>query len=160
MYAKGTTLILDFGTFNHYGISDGSGGVIHNSKKYHMVTHESEADFADGKDIIVSDITSNNPLYALDKAKRYIGMSYDLLQSNREHFVRLCHGLEVESTQIQKYFLVSVATGLAIKSNNLIIKTASAAASLAALFTSKEKSPFKNASIAALVAAGVVIFVS
>ena len=44
MYAKGTTLLLDFGTFNHYGIADGCGGVIHNSKKYFMVTHESEAD--------------------------------------------------------------------------------------------------------------------
>ena len=156
MYAKGTTLLLDFGIFNHYGIADGCGGVIHNSKKYFMVTHESEADFAEGKDIIVSDITSNNSTYAFNKAKRYIGMSYDLLQSNCEHFVRLCHGLEVESTQIQKYLLASAAAGVAIKSNNSIIKMASVAASLAALFTPKEESPFKNAAIASLVTASVV----
>jgi len=159
MYTKGTTLLLDFGTFNHYGISDGCGGVIHNSKKYRMVTHESEADFAEGKDIIVSDITSNNPCYAFDKAKRYIGMGYDLLQSNCEHFIRLCHGLEVESTQIQKYLLASATAGVALKSNNSIVKMASIAASLAALITPKEESPFKNAAIAALVTAGVMMAV-
>ena len=70
MYAKGTTLLLDFGIFNHYGIADGCGGVIHNSKKYRMVTHESEANFAEGKDILVSDITSNNSSQASDIAKR------------------------------------------------------------------------------------------
>ena len=156
MYAKGTTLLLDFGIFNHYGIADGCGGVIHNSKKYFMVTHESEAAFAEGKDIIVSDITSNNSTYAFNKAKRYIGMSYDLLESNCEHFVRLCHGLDVESTQIQKYLLVSTSAGIAVKSNNSTVKMASIAASLAALFTSKEERPFKNAAIAALVTASVV----
>lgn len=33
MYAAGTVLKLDFGTFHHYGIADGLGSVIHNSKK-------------------------------------------------------------------------------------------------------------------------------
>jgi len=160
MYTKGTTLILDFGIFNHYGIADGTGGVIHNSKKYRKVTHESEDDFAEGKEILVSDITSNNPSYAFDKAKGYIGMSYDLFQSNCEHFVRLCHGLVVESTQLHKYMVVSATTGLAIKSNNTIVKTASIAACLAALFTPEEKSPFKNAAIASLVTASVVFLLS
>ena len=44
MYPPGTTLKLDYGTFYHYGIADGLGGVIHNSKKLGKVTHESEAE--------------------------------------------------------------------------------------------------------------------
>jgi len=160
MYPAGTVLKLDFGMFFHYGVADGLGEVIHNSKKRLKVTKESYADFAEGKEIIISSITSNNPTQAAINAQRYIGMPYNLIKSNCEHFARLCHGLEVESTQIQQYLLVALGAGAAIKSNNSIVQAAGGAAALATLLTPTEESPFKNAVIAGLIAAGVVALVS
>ena len=160
MYPQGTTLKLDFRTFYHYGIADGKGGVIHNSKKHKMVTHESEADFAEGKPILISDIANNDPSFALEKAKSFIGMPYNLIKSNCEHFVRLCHGLEIESTQIQKYLLLSITSVIAYKSSNPTVKVVSGTASLAALFTSREENSFRNAAIAALIASGVYFAIS
>lgn len=157
MYTQGATLKLDFGTFYHYGIADGKGGVIHNSKKHMMVRHESEEVFAEGKQILISDITNNNPMFALEKAKRYIGMPYNLIKSNCEHFVRLCHGLEIESKQIQKYLLFSVTASIACKSSNPLIKITSGAASIAALFTSREENPVSNMVVAAMIATGVYL---
>ena len=156
MYPAGTVLKLDFGTFFHYGIADGFGKVTHNSKKHLKVTHESYNDFAEGKKIIVSDITSKNPEQAAINAHRYVGMPYGLIKSNCEHFVRLCHGLEIESTQIQQYFLAALGAGAALKSDNTIIKAAGSAVAIASLLTPTEESPFKNAAIAALIAAGLV----
>jgi hypothetical protein len=160
MYPAGTVLKLDFGTFSHYGIADGLGEVIHNSKKYFKVTQESYESFADGKEIIVSDITSENPSQAAINAKRYLGMQYNLIKSNCEHFARLCHGLEVESTQIQQYLLAALGAGAALKSSKSIIQAAGSAVAIASLLTPTEQSPFKNAAIAALIAAGVVALAS
>lgn len=156
MYQAGTVLRLDFGIFFHYGIADGLGEVIHNSKKHLKVTQESYANFADGKRILVSDITSNNPSQAVIRAKRYLGMPYDLIESNCEHFARLCHNLEVESTQIQQYLLAALGAGVALKSDNSIIQAAGGAVAIASLLTPTEQSPFKNATIAALVTVGLV----
>jgi len=156
MYPAGTVLKLDFGTFFHYGIADGLGEVIHNSKKHFKVTKESYAHFAEGKKIIVSDITSKNPAQAAINAQRYIGMPYNLIKSNCEHFARLCHGLEVESTQIQQYLLAALGAGVALKSNNSVVQAAGGAVALATLLTPTEQSPFKNAAVASLIAAGVV----
>lgn len=157
MYPAGTTLKLDFGTFFHYGIADGSGNVIHNSKKQLVVTKEPEASFADGKAIQVSSITSDNPESAVTKAERYLGMPYNLIKNNCEHFARLSHGLEIESTQIQQYLLAALGAGAAIESDNVIVKAAGAGVALASLLTPSEKSPFKNAAIAGLVGAGLAI---
>ena len=156
MYLAGTVLKIDCGAFFHYGVADGVGNVIHNSKKNLQVTHESYHGFSDGKEIFVSDITSQNPTQAAINAQRYIGMPYSLIKSNCEHFVRLCHGLEVESTQIQQYILVALGAGAALKSNNAIIQAAGSSIAIASLLTPTEESPFKNAAIAGLVAAGLV----
>jgi len=156
MYPSGTVLRLDFGTFSHYGIADGLGSVIHNSKKRLKVTKESYEDFADGKEILESDITSENPSKAVAMAQRYIGMPYDLLISNCEQFVRLCHGLEVESTQVQQYMLAALGAGIALSSDNPYVKTAGGATALASLLTPAEDSPFKNAAVLTLIALGVV----
>ena len=157
MYPAGAVLKLDFGTFFHYGVADGLGEVIHNSKKHLKVTKESYADFAEGKEIIISTITSENPAQAAINAQRYIGMPYNLIKSNCEHFARLCHGIEVESTQIQQYFLAALGAGAALKSNSSIVQAAGGAVALATLLTPTEESPFKNAAIAGLIAAGVVV---
>lgn len=155
MYPAGTVLKLDFGTYFHYGVADGAGKVIHNSKKRLKVTEESYEDFAEGKEIIVSSITSESPTQAVIRARRYLGMPYNLISSNCEHFARLAHGLEVESTQIQQYLLAALGAGAALKSDNTIIKAAGGAVALASLLTPTEESPFKNAAILALVAVGI-----
>ncbi|EGQ7835150.1 TPA: lecithin retinol acyltransferase family protein [Vibrio cholerae] len=156
MYKAGTVLKLDFGTFFHYGIADGFGSVIHNSKKHLKVTKESNDDFAEGKKIIVSKLTSQEPEKAVIRAERYIGMPYDLITANCEHFARLCHGLEVESTQLQQYMLLALGAGLALKSDNAYIKSVGGAVAISSLLTPAEESPFKNAGVATLLALGFV----
>jgi hypothetical protein len=156
MYTAGTVLKLDFGTFFHYGIADGLGEVIHNSKKHLMVTQETYEEFADGKSIIVSDMTGGNPDQAAINAKRYLGMPYNLIRSNCEHFARMAHGLEIESTQIQQYLLVALGAGVALKSDSTIVQAAGGAVAVASLLIPTEKSPFKNAAIAVLISTGIV----
>ena len=150
MYTKGTTLIIDFGTFCHYGISDGLGRVIHNSKKRLQVAYESEAVFSAGNEILISEITSENLSDAVEIAKEHIGTPYHLLELNCEHFVRLCHGLEVKSLQIQTYLLSLITALSAIYSQNPNVEYACAAASLAALCSPKEENPYKYALLGAL----------
>ncbi len=156
MYPAGTVLKLDFGAFFHYGLADGAGKVIHNSKIRFKVTVESYDEFADGKEILVSDITSENPSKAVTLAMRYIGMPYNLLSSNCEQFVRLCHGLEIESTQVQQYLLVALGAGMALKSENPYVKATGSAVAIASLLTPTEESPFKNSGITALIAIGFI----
>ncbi len=157
MYSAGTVLKLDFGTYFHYGIADGLGKVIHNSKKHLKVTKESYKEFAEGKEILISDINSENPTQAVINANHYLGMPYHLIKSNCEHFARLVHGLEVKSTQIQQHLLVALGTGMALKSDNTIIKVAGGTVALASLLTPTEESPFKNAAIFGFIAAGIAL---
>lgn len=160
MYPAGTVLKLDFGTFFHYGLADGAGKVIHNSKTRLKVAIDSYEDFAEGKEILVSALTSSDPSRSVTMAQRYVGMPYNLLSANCEQFVRLCHGLEVESTQVQQYLLAALGAGMALKSDNPYIKATGSAVALASYLTPTEESPFKNAGIAALIAVGVVALVS
>ncbi len=157
MYTAGTTLKVNLGSYFHYGIADGLGGVIHNSKLHLQVKWSSYADFAEGRiqDISVSNITSESPSQAVIKANHYIGMPYNLIYSNCEHFVRLCHGLEAESTQIQKCALIAVGGGCAIKSDDPTIKLVGAAVAVVSLLTPLEESPIKNAMIVALLVGGL-----
>ena len=151
MYQAGTTLKLDFGTFCHFGIADGEGNVIHNSKRRMMVTHDTEAEFSEGREILVSSITSENQGSAVLRAMSYIGMPYNLMSSNCEHFARLAHGIEIESTQLQQYLLAACGIGIAVKNNNTTVKLAGGAAAMASLLTPTEESPFKNSTIAVIV---------
>ena len=160
MYAAGTVLKLDFGTFFHYGIADGLGYVIHNSKRRLQVTRETYDEFADGREIQVSDITSQNPHHAVILAQRYIGMPYNLIKSNCEHFARLCHGLEKESTQIQQYLLAALGAGVALKSDNSVLQAVGGTIALTSLLTPTEESPFKNALVASLIVAGLMVLIS
>ncbi len=160
MYAAGTILRVDFGNFYHYGIADGAGGVIHNSKKRGKVTHESEDGFSGDYPIEISEVTSENPSHAVIIAKRYLSLPYNLFSSNCEHFVRLVHELDVESPQLQRYLLVALGAGIAIKSDNYMLKAIGGAVALASLLSSTEKSPFKNVAVAVLVAAGIAALVT
>ncbi|PTY38566.1 hypothetical protein BGP77_11505 [Saccharospirillum sp. MSK14-1] len=157
MYPAGTTLRIDLGAFSHYGIADGNGAVIHNSKKRLKITRESYDEFSGGREILSSNITGSKPETAVLMAERYIGMPYDLFASNCEHFVRLVHGLEKESVQIQKYLLVLLGAGIAATSDNNALKAAGGALSIATLLTPSEKSPYKNAAVFSLITAGLVV---
>ena len=156
MYPAGTVLKLDFGSFFHYGLANGDGKVIHNSKVRKKVTVESYEEFTEGKEIIVSDITSDNLSRSVVLAMRYVGMPYHLLSANCEQFVRLCHGLEIESTQVQQYLLAAFGAGIALKSDNPYTQAAGGAVALASYLTPTEESPFKNAAIAGLIAVGLL----
>ncbi|WP_086933351.1 hypothetical protein [Agarilytica rhodophyticola] len=101
MYQTGATLQLDYGTYCHYGIADGKGSVIHNSKKHGRVVRESYIHFAEGKDILISHIKGEVVSRAAIAAEKYCGLADDLFLPNSEHFARVCHGLERESIQIQ-----------------------------------------------------------
>ncbi len=157
MHPAGTTLKINYGSYNHYGIADGLGKVIHNSKKYFKVIEETEKDFSEGEDILVSNITSESPLKAAMIASRYLGMPYSLFFSNCEHFVRLSHGLDVESTQVQQYLLCALGAGIALESKNKDIQVLAGAVSLGALLTPSEENPFKNIGTALAIAAGIIV---
>ncbi len=160
MYALGTTLRINFGGFYHYGIADGTGGVIHNSKKKGKVTHEYEDEFSGGYPIETSEVTSENPSRAVEIAKRCLNLPYNLFSSNCEHFVRLVHGLDVESPQVQRYLLFALGTGIAIKSDNSMLKIIGSTVALTSLLTPAEKSPLRNVAIAVLLASCIAALVT
>ena len=155
MYSIGTTLRVKFGLYFHYGISDGNGNVIHNSKKNKKVILESIDRFREGKKIEKSEINSNDLHGAFLIAKGYIGFPYKLFTKNCEHFVRLVHGLDPQSPQLQKFILMTVGAGIFALSKSSVGKFAGSAITLGALVTSKEKSPIKNATIAGLIGFGI-----
>lgn len=103
----------------------------------------------------LSSIKSNNPQLSIQKAKKYLGVPYGLFSENCEHFVRVICGLEKESTQVQKYLITALGTGVLLKSDNSIVQAAGGAAAVGALLTSSEKSPVKNSAVLACLAAGI-----
>lgn len=157
MHKAGTVLKVDFGTFYHYGLADGMGGVIHNSKKRLKVCVDSYDDFSSGKPIEVSAISSNEPDKAVITAKRYLGLPYNLFTTNCEHFVRMCHGLVEESTQVQQYLFAALGAGIALKSESNEVKLVGGTLAIASLLTPREQSPFKNAAVATLIATGLIV---
>ena len=109
MYNLGDVLKVQYLGFRHYGIYAGDGTVIHNSKKFKKVEEISIEDFSDGKQLsISSNIKTDNPELAVQTAKKYVGVPYQLFTENCEHFVRLSCSLVKESTQIQKYSIVAL----------------------------------------------------
>ncbi len=151
-YPPGTVLKINCGTFWHYGISDGDGGVIHNSRKRGKVMPDTLEEFAEGRDIKVSHIQGSDMPAALEMAKTLLGTKYNVFSENCEHFVRLVHGLEKESTQIQQYILAAVGAGTALLTKNEMLKAAGRAVAITSLLTPAEKRPFRNAAVAACIA--------
>jgi len=156
MYSAGSVLKINMGSYFHYGLADGLGNVIHNSKRNMQVTSESYEGFSNQREIELSEITSANPSYAVNMANRYLGMPYNLFASNCEQFVRMCYGHESESTQVQQYMIMALGAGMAIKGKNELTKAIGIASSVAALLTPAEESPYQNVLVASLIAVGVV----
>jgi hypothetical protein len=155
MYNLGDVLSIQYAGFKHYGIYIGNNTLIHNSKKFFKVEEISLDDFKDGKEPNLSSIKSSNPELSIQQAKKYLGIPYGLFSENCEHFVRVVCGLEKESTQVQKYLITALGTGVLLKSDNTIVQAAGGAAAIGALLTSSEKSPVKNSAVLACLAAGV-----
>ncbi|MGY0215784.1 lecithin retinol acyltransferase family protein [Endozoicomonadaceae bacterium StTr2] len=153
-YPAGTVLKIDCIAFWHFGLADGDGGVIHNSRKRGRVTRETLEDFADGRDIVVSDIMGDDPDDAVKQAEKLLGTRYRVMSENCEHFVRHVHGLNKESRQIQQYVLAAVGAGTALLTKNKILKTAALTMASASLSTPAEKKPYRRALVAAGLAAG------
>ena len=160
MYSSGACLKVSYGFFEHYGLADGRGHVIHNSKKYGKVVRVSEAVFADGRQILVSDLYGQDSLTVGSRALSCLGLPYDLFNANCEHFVRHCLGLDVESPQVQKYLLMLGCSTFAARSNNVIIKAGAYSALLAAILSQEDQSVNDNAVAACLLTLGVGILCS
>lgn len=149
MYRLGDVLSVQYLGFKHYGIYAGDGSVVHNSKNFFKVEEISLEKFKDSKEVILSSIKALNPELAVQTAKKFQGIPYNLFSENCEHFVRVACGLEKESTQVQKYLITALGTGVLLKSDNVVIKAAGGVAAIVALLTPSEKSPVKNAAVLA-----------
>ncbi|EPI8560807.1 lecithin retinol acyltransferase family protein [Vibrio fluvialis] len=160
MYQLGQVLKIQYTGFNHYGIFVGNDMVIHNSKKFHRVEEIDLKSFADNKTIQVSSIKPENPYLAVQTARKYLGLPYNLFSENCEHFVRTACGLVKESTQVQKYLISALGVGALLKSDNTVVKAAGGAAALAAMLTPTETSPVKNSAVAACLVAGLAFLAS
>ncbi len=146
---------INYGLFEHYGICDGAGFVIHNSKKHGMVVRESINDFSDGKEVLISHIPYSDHVLVVENAQRYLGASYALFTTNCEHFVRLCCGLEVESPQIQKYLIVGAGVTVMVNTTNKVASFSGLSVALAALITQPDKSPLKNSITVLAISLGI-----
>ncbi|MVF12332.1 hypothetical protein FT643_09260 [Ketobacter sp. MCCC 1A13808] len=141
--------MLDRGiSYWHYGIADGRGNVIHCSKAHKKVVIETENEFSCGRRIFPSPSIIGKDTFAYDRALRFVGAAYDLFQSNCEHFVRMCNGLDVESTQVQKYLIACGASAMVLIAPNPAIKAVFASVALACALTPSEKSPIPYAALA------------
>ncbi|KZN47682.1 lecithin retinol acyltransferase family protein [Pseudoalteromonas luteoviolacea] len=155
MYSVGDVLSIQYTGFKHYGLYIGNDMVIHNSKTFKSVMEISLEEFSDGKSINVSSIKADNKSIAIQTAKKYLGLPYNLFAENCEHFVRTCCGLVKESTQVQKYLISALGTGALLKSENAVVQAAGGAAAIAAMLTPSESSPVKNALILSCLVAGI-----
>jgi hypothetical protein len=102
----GTVVYVWFGIFRHKGIVtnrwwNGYPMVIANSWTTNGVAEIPWSDFAGTEMVFVEGYPSNlRPHQVLENARSMIGHRYDAVQSNCEHFVCLCHGLEPYSPQL------------------------------------------------------------
>ncbi|MEZ8093614.1 lecithin retinol acyltransferase family protein [Photobacterium swingsii] len=159
-YPIGTVLKIRCTSYWHYGMSDGGGGVIHNSKKRRQVQFDTIDEFAEGREVIVSSITSDNPEQAFLYAKKFVGTPYNIFSQNCEQFVRQAHGLPVECTQFQRLMLVVFGSYLVIGEKNRFIKIAGVGILAGSFLSPSEKSPYRRAMKGAVIAAGGAMWLS
>lgn len=134
----GQTLRIDYGTFWHYGLYAGNNQVIHNSKKFRGVVVSSLQEFEDGRKIEISNIGGGCGYSAVAKAKELIGLHYNLFLENCENFVRYCHGLCNESTQITRAILGATGTTMALSAPHPVLKAAGGAIAVGSLLFDNE----------------------
>lgn len=153
-YPKGTVLKIRCSTYWHYGISDGNGCVVHNSKKRRRVQLDTLDEFSEGRDIAVSTITSAKPEQAYHYAVQQVGRSYNLFSENCEQFVREAHGLPAECTQFQQCLVALAGSYIILNADAPVLKVAGMGLLLGALFSPTEHRPYGQAVKGARLAVG------
>lgn len=139
----GDILKVQYFGFTHYGIYTEFGTVIHNSRKGGQVEEVNFYEFANGRDVEKSSITSHDPCLAVFRARQYLGQKYNVLRENCEHLVRKVTGKK-QSVQVQKYIIAGLGAWLLLKSDNKKVKMLGATAVATALLTDPETSPIEN----------------
>jgi hypothetical protein len=153
----GDILKVQYLGFTHYGIYAGFNSMIHNSRKGGQVEEIDFQEFADGREVAISSIKSDDPYFSVFLARQYIGQKYNLLSENCEHFVRKISGKK-ESVQVQKYVIACLGALALLKSNNKAIKILGATVMATALLTDSETSPMANVLTATgLIGAGYLL---
>ncbi|MGR5064962.1 lecithin retinol acyltransferase family protein [Photobacterium sp. DNB22_13_2] len=153
-FPAGTVLRIRCSTYWHYGIADGYGHVIHNSKKWRRIERETEPEFSEGRRIEVSDIIGSNPRAAVRYATSKLGRTYNLFNRNCEQFVREAHGLPIECTQFQRLVVAAAGGYMTVSAPSTLIKMAGVGLFIGAVLTSSEKQPYQNAVKGAKLAVG------
>ncbi|MGI9306417.1 MAG: lecithin retinol acyltransferase family protein [Gammaproteobacteria bacterium] len=155
-YSIGDVLVVKFPGFMHYGVYVGANSVIHNSKELRKVVKTTIKKFSGGRDVLVSSkIKPQNRDMALQLARQYLGVPYQLFSENCEHFVRVICGMKKESKQVQKYLTTALGVGIALKADSKALKMAGGAAALIAMLTPEEDNPARNALIAGCLVVGI-----
>lgn len=144
MIKIGDILSVKYLGFTHYGICAGSNSMIHNSRKGGQVEEINFKKFADGREVTVSSIKSDDPYFSVFLARQYIGQKYNLFSENCEHFVRKISGKK-ESFQVQKYVIVALGALAFFKSDNKTVKMLGVAIVATALLADSETNPVQNA---------------
>ena len=74
--------------------------------------------------------------------------------------MRVACGLVKEGTQVQKYLITALGTGVLLKSKNVVLKTAGGTAAIVAMLAPSEESPVESAIILSCLAAGIAFLAS
>ncbi|MCW8327954.1 lecithin retinol acyltransferase family protein [Photobacterium sp. SDRW27] len=159
-HSPGTVLKIRCSTYWHYGISDGEGGVVHNSKKRRRVQLDTLDEFAEGREIVVSSITSDKPERAYHYACQQIGRPYNLFSQNCEQFVREAHGLPVECTQFQQCLVAFAGSYIVLKADAPVLKFAGMGLLLGAMLSPSEHRPYSRAVNSARLVVGSTMWLS
>lgn len=156
MIQIGDILKVQYLGFTHYGIYAGFNSMIHNSRKGGQVEEIDFQEFADGREVAISSIKSNDPYLSVFLARQYIGQKYNLLSENCEHFVRKITGKK-QSVQVQKYIIAGLGAWALLKSNNKAVKMLGATVIAAVLSTDSETSPMTNVLTATTLVGGAML---
>lgn len=109
-YSPGSVLSIRYPLYKHFAIvsdqsTNGKPNLISLSYRTGTVCEEAWDTVVDGRPIEPSSIMGNySSELILKRTRQYIqnNLRYSLLKFNCEHFVRLAHGLPVESKQVQR----------------------------------------------------------
>jgi len=159
-YPKGAVLKIRCSTYWHYGISDGDGCVVHNSKKRRRVQLDTLDAFSEGREIVVSTISSADPEDAYHYASQQVGRTYNLFSQNCEQFVREAHGLPAECTQFQQCLVAFAGSYIVLNAEAPVLKMAGMGLLLGALLSPTEHRPYGRAVRGARLAVGGTMWVS
>lgn len=159
-YPKGTVLKIRCSTYWHYGISDGEGKVVHNSKKRRRVQLDTLDEFSEGREVVISTITSAEPESAYRYATQQLGRPYNLFCQNCEQFVREAHGLPAECTQFQQCLVAFAGSYIVLKAEAPALKMAGIGLLVGALLSPSERRPYGRAVRGARVAVGSTMWVT